>query len=136
MAISTLPRMAMPSAPPSSAPVSEIPDAAPACSGRAEPTISSVVNPNTGASPSEISSDAATSGDQAVAGADLGKHGEADGRQGEPPGDHERRAELADDPRAELGPDDEAEGGRQRPQTRLEWGQPHHQLEVLGDEQE
>ena len=38
----------MPSAPPSSEPVSEIPDAAPARSGGAEPTISSVVAMKTG----------------------------------------------------------------------------------------
>ena len=55
-----LPRMAMPSAPPSSAPVSEIPEAAPAFSGGALPTISSVVRVNTGDSASEITTDAAT----------------------------------------------------------------------------
>src|SRR6266545_879948 len=53
-----LPRMAMPSAPPSSAPVSEIPEAAPARSGGAEPTIRSVVAVNTGASPSDTTSEA------------------------------------------------------------------------------
>ena len=48
----------MPSAPPSSAAVSEIPDAAPAFSAGAEPTTSSVVSPNTGPMPSEITTDA------------------------------------------------------------------------------
>ena len=51
----------MPSAPPSSAPVSEMPDAAPASSGGADPTIRSVVAVNTGASPSEMITDAPTS---------------------------------------------------------------------------
>ena len=50
----------MPSAPPNSAPVSEIPDAAPARSGGAEPTMSSVVSPKTGARPSEITTEART----------------------------------------------------------------------------
>ena len=50
----------MPSAPPSSAAVSLIPDAAPARSGGADPTIISVVRPNTGANPSEMTTDAVT----------------------------------------------------------------------------
>src|SRR3990172_865146 len=50
----------MPSAPPSSAPVSEIPEAAPARSGGALPTISSVVKLNTGESASEMTTDADT----------------------------------------------------------------------------
>ena len=50
----------MPNAPPSSAPVSEIPEAAPARSGGAEETIRSVVAPNTGARPREASSEAPT----------------------------------------------------------------------------
>ena len=62
MATPIEPMMAMPRAPPSSAPVSEIPEAAPACSGGAEPTISSVVSPNTGASPSEMITEPSTSG--------------------------------------------------------------------------
>ncbi len=55
-----LPRIEMPSAPPSSDAVSEIPDAAPARSGGAVPTMSSVVSVNTGASASEMRTDAAT----------------------------------------------------------------------------
>src|SRR6266849_2708301 len=52
-AVPALPRIAMPSAPPSSEPVSEIADAAPARSGGALPTIRSVARVNTGASPRE-----------------------------------------------------------------------------------
>ena len=52
-----LPRIEIPSAPPSSAPVSEIPDAAPARSGGADPTMSSVVSPKTGARPSEMTTE-------------------------------------------------------------------------------
>jgi hypothetical protein len=48
-------------APPSSASVSEMPEAAPARSGGAEPTISSVFNLNTGARPSEITTQDVTS---------------------------------------------------------------------------
>ena len=48
-----LPNTAMPSAPPNSALVSEMADAAPARSGGAEPMIRSVVSVNTGARPSE-----------------------------------------------------------------------------------
>ena len=43
-AMPMLPRIEIPSAPPSSAPVSEMPDAAPARSGGADPTMSSVVS--------------------------------------------------------------------------------------------
>ena len=53
-----LPKIAMPRAPPSSDPVSEIPEAAPACSRGADPTISSVVAVNTGANPSETITEA------------------------------------------------------------------------------
>src|SRR4051794_9340143 len=53
MAAPTLPRIAMPSAPPSSELVSEIAAAAPAASGGAAPTIRSVPSVTTGASPSE-----------------------------------------------------------------------------------
>src|SRR5688500_11871780 len=55
-----LPRTDRPRAPPSSAAVSDMPVAAPARSGGAEPTMSSVVRPNSGASPSEITTDEAT----------------------------------------------------------------------------
>src|SRR5258707_11688954 len=55
-----VPRIAMPSVPPSSAPVSLMPEAAPACSSGAEPTISAVVRPNTGARPSETELDEQT----------------------------------------------------------------------------
>ena len=51
----------MPSAAPSSAAVSEIPDAAPAFSAGAAPTTSSVISPITGPSPSATTVDAATS---------------------------------------------------------------------------
>lgn len=58
-----LPRMASPSAPPSSAPVSEMPEASPAFSGGALLTISSVVRLNTGANPrAMITEDPTTSG--------------------------------------------------------------------------
>ena len=50
----------MPNVPPSSLPVSEMPEAAPARSGGAEPTIRSVVAVNTGASPRETTQEAAT----------------------------------------------------------------------------
>ena len=52
-----LPRIEIPSAPPSSDAVSEMPDAAPARSGGADPTISSVVSPKTGPKPSEMTTD-------------------------------------------------------------------------------
>ena len=55
-----LPRIEIPSAPPSSKALSEIPEAAPARSGGAEPTTSSVVRPKTGARPSEMMTDATT----------------------------------------------------------------------------
>ena len=47
-----LPNTAMPKAPPNSAPVSEIPEAAPARSGGALPTMTSVARVPTGATPS------------------------------------------------------------------------------------
>jgi hypothetical protein len=50
--------MAIPSAPPSSPLVSDIPVAAPACSGGALPTMSSVASVITGARPSEITIEA------------------------------------------------------------------------------
>ncbi len=56
-----LPSTAIPSAPPNSAPVSEIAEAAPAFSGGAEPTIRSVATAATGDSPSEKTTDPATS---------------------------------------------------------------------------
>jgi hypothetical protein len=60
MATPMLPRMAMPRAPPSSLPVSEMPEAAPARSGGADPTIRLVVAVNTGASPTETTAEAVT----------------------------------------------------------------------------
>src|SRR6266568_1497657 len=54
------PRMAMPSAPPNSAAVSESADAAPARSGGADPTTRSVVRVSTGARPSENTTDPVT----------------------------------------------------------------------------
>ncbi len=53
MKVPMLPKIAMPRAPPSSAVVSEIADAAPARSGGVDPTTRSVVNVNTGASPKD-----------------------------------------------------------------------------------
>src|ERR671915_846174 len=58
MATPMLPNTAIPSAPPSSAAVSEIPAAAPARSGGAEPMIRSFVNVKSGEVPSENSTDA------------------------------------------------------------------------------
>ena len=55
-----LPSMAIPRAPPSSAPVSDIPEAAPAFSGGALPTTSSVVSVNTGDRASEITTEPTT----------------------------------------------------------------------------
>jgi Aldehyde dehydrogenase family len=52
-AVPTLPKTAMPSAPPSSPVVSEIADAAPVRSSGADPTTMSVANVNTGARPKE-----------------------------------------------------------------------------------
>ena len=64
------------------------PEAAPAPSGGAEPTMSSVVRPNTGAKPSEM-----TDGDddecEAVRAADLGQDPKADGGDGQPGGHDE-----------------------------------------------
>ena len=128
----------MPSAPPSSAPVSEIPEAAPARSGGAEQTIRSVVAVNTGASPSEMTSEApartarSASGDPPT----WVSTAEADRRQGQPGADHRRRADPAQDPGRQVRPDDEPDRRRQRPQPRLQRRQPEHQLEILGDEQE
>src|SRR5919106_665516 len=55
-----LPRTAMPSAPPSSAPVSEIPDAEPARSGGAVLTMRSVPSVTAGATPSARTTEAIT----------------------------------------------------------------------------
>ena len=55
-----LPSTEMPSAPPSSKAVSDTPDAAPARSGGADPTTSSVVSPKTGAKPNEMTTDDTT----------------------------------------------------------------------------
>ena len=76
--------MAIPRAPPSSAPVSEMPEAAPACSGGAEPTISSVVSPNTGAMPREIDHRPGDQGGQPAVDADLGQ--QAQPGRGQRPG--------------------------------------------------
>src|SRR4029453_14744851 len=133
-----LPRIAMPSAPPSSAPVSEIPEAAPARSGGAEETIRSVVAVNTGASPSEMASEAPARTARAGPGGPPTRGGppRANPRQGQPGADHRPRADPAQDPGSQVRPDDEADRRRQRPQSRLQWREPEHQLEILGDEQE
>src|SRR6266540_3578531 len=109
MATPMLPRIAMPSAPPSSAPVSEIPEAAPARSGGADPTIRSVVAVNTGASPRETMAEAVA-----------------------------RIARSAEPPTrvSNVGPHDQPGGRGQRPQTGLQRRQPKHELQVLRDEDE
>src|ERR671914_2735298 len=60
MATPMLPNTAIPRAPPSSAAVSEMPAAAPARSGGAAPMIRSLVRVNSGAVPSENSTDPRT----------------------------------------------------------------------------
>ena len=116
-----LPRIAMPSAPPSSAPVSEMPDAAPARSGGADPTISSVVRVNTGARPSEMMTDA--DHDEREAGVSASTRVEH--RRGRPPrapspppitkAGRTRR----DEPGREHRADDEPDRRGQRPQAGL-----------------
>ena len=76
-AIPILPRIERPSAPPSSEAVSEMPDAAPARSGGADPTISSVVSENTGARPSEMMIEPMTTAGSPFGTVDLGEHARA-----------------------------------------------------------
>ena len=78
----------MPSAPPSSDAVSEMPDAAPARSGGAEPTMSSVVREKTGARPSEMMTEPSDHGGEAVRAADLGQD-----RRGRSADEREARAD-------------------------------------------
>ena len=68
--------------------------------------------------------------------ADLREQREADGRQHEAGGHHERRPDPAHEHRRQHRADDERRRPGQRPQPRLERRQPEHQLQVLGDEDE
>src|SRR4029453_9938675 len=99
-----LPRIAIPSAPPSSAPVSEIPEAAPAPSGGADPPTRPGVAADTGAPPRAGARPAAARGRR---------------RRGAPPtppgGGPPPR-----DPGGQVRADDEAGARRQRPQARLQ----------------
>src|SRR6266545_2470225 len=128
MATPMLPRIAMPSAPPSSPPVSEIPEAAPARSGGAELTTRLVVAVNTGASPSDTSSEAP---------ARIARSASCDPpTRVSTPRPTAPKPHPAQDAGRQVGPDDEPDRRRQRPQARPQRRQPQHQLEVLGDEQE
>ena len=68
----------MPSAPPSSEPVSAIADALPAPSGGTEATMISVVSAYTGARPTEKTNRAGDDHGQPVAPGDPGQHRESD----------------------------------------------------------
>jgi hypothetical protein len=71
---------------------------------------------------------------QAVGGADLGEHPKANRPHRQAASDQLRRVDPPHHPRAELGPDDEPQRRRQRPQPRLQRRQPQHQLQVLRNE--
>ncbi len=107
----------MPSAPPSSLPVSEMPEAAPARSDGAEDTIRSVVAVNTGPSPSETTVEAAAriarsaSRDPPT----LVSTAQANRRHRQAGADHQRRADLPQDPGGKVRSDDQPTGPRQRP---------------------
>src|SRR5882762_8312931 len=102
-----LPKNAMPSAPPSSAHVSEIPEAAPARSGGAEPMMTSLVSVNSG-DPKNVNTNVATAN-----------------RTNPPlpvPTGERRRQERADH---------ESHRPRQRPEPAAQRRQSEHKLQVL-----
>ena len=90
--------MAIPRAPPSSAPVSEMPEAAPACSGGADPTISSVVSPNTGRHAQGDDHRPGDQGSQPAVDADLGQQAQPGRGQGQAAADHPDRPHVVQDP--------------------------------------
>ena len=124
----------MPSAPPSSAAVSEIPDAAPAFSAGAEPTTISVVRPNTGPMPERDHHRRDDELDQAVVGPAPGS-----ARPARRPPRPARRP-----PRWPAGSRDSTRGASCEPTTKptapgtdhspaSSGDMPEHQLQVLGD---
>ena len=124
----------MPSAPPNSAPVSEIPDAAPARSGGAAPMIRSFVSVKTGESPSEKITEAATRSRTLELSRPEGEHSEADGRRASPRV-ITSAGRTATSAGASIEPTMKRERG-QRPQPGDERREAEHELEVLGDEEE
>ena len=132
-----LPKMAMPSAPPNSALVSEIAEAAPARSGGADPTIRSVVSVNTGAMPSEKIVVPRANVRSSVDRVDAGEEREAHGGEAPAPRHQEGRARTC---RTSAGVNidpttkDSAQGKVHSPARKRR--HPQHQLQVLGEEQE
>src|SRR5829696_4715546 len=110
MAVPMLPRIAMPRAPPNSAPVSEIPEAAPARSGGALPTMTSVARVPTGATPSVRTTEAITR--------------------------TESPTNPAYDHRGQQGSGYKSAGRGHGPQARHQRREPKHQLQVLGYKEE
>src|SRR5215217_4952613 len=130
-----LPRIAMPRAPPNSAPVSEIPEAAPARSGGALPTMTSVAREPTGATPSVRMTEPITrtaSPQDVSAWVSIPKPTAESVR---PPAitkaGRTRRAISGASRDPAISPPDE--GTVHRPATSGE--SPKHQLQVLGDEE-
>ena len=107
----------------------------PSRAGRS-PTMSSVVRP-TDRRQAQRDDDRAHDHDgQPVRARDLGQQPEPDRRQPEPAAHHVGRPDAPHDPRRRVGPDDEADRRRQRPEARLERRQAEHELQVLRHEQE
>jgi hypothetical protein len=98
----------MPRAPPNSAPVSLMPDAAPARAGGAAPTMSSVVSPKTGARPSEMTTEASTIVASPSTARNLAEDREPDGRHEQTASDEVGGPDPLDDTRGELRTDDES----------------------------
>ncbi len=124
----------MPRAPPSSALVSEMAEAAPARSGGAAVRTKSVTRVIAGARPTEKMTRRGHHRGQPGGRGDLREDRKADGRDGHSARHHVRRAKPAHERGRDQRTDDEAERPGQRPETRLQGGKPEHELKVLRDE--
>ena len=126
----------MPIAPPNSEPVSDIAETAPARSGEALPTITSVTKVNTGARPREKMTIPDARMMRSCRPADLCQHGEPDGRQRQAASDHGCAGRTRRAIWRQRDPTMNAASKRHRPQPGVQRRQPEHQLQVLRDEDE
>ena len=124
----------MPRAPPSSAPVSEMPDATPARSGRTQPTTRSVPSVTGGATPRATTTEPTTTSATLDSGSTCARH-EPGRREREASGDDVRGSEAAHEHRSEQRPGDEPTRGG-RPQPCLQRRVAQHELQILGDQEE
>ena len=108
----------MPSAPPSSLPVSEMPEAAPARSGGGRPDDQVGRGREHRRQPQGDDTGGDDQDRQVGGSTDPGQHPKTDGRQGEDGPDDIGRADPAQQLGGEVGPNDQPGGRRQRPQPR------------------